>query len=98
MKVLTYTSYKEHCGLYTKIHGSIAVNSCQIELLQKDMILLSRVSIIVFKTGKQTGVENTKFEHFISQLVLIQLTILVTRSRKQSCNKDKTVNHPRLKT
>ena len=35
MKVLTYTSYKEHCELYTKIHGSIAVNSCQIELAQK---------------------------------------------------------------
>ena len=41
MKVLTYTSYKEHCDLYTKIHGSIAVNSCQVGLAQKDIILLS---------------------------------------------------------
>ena len=34
MKVLTYTSYKEY-----EIHGSIAVNSCQIELAQKYIIL-----------------------------------------------------------
>ena len=64
MKVLTYTSYKEHCDLYTEIHGSIAVNSCQIELAQKDIILLSKVSIIVYKAGKRTGVENTKFISF----------------------------------
>ena len=64
MKVLTYTSCKEHCDLYTEIHGSIAVNSCQIELAQKDIILLSNVSIIVYKAGKRTGVENNKFLHF----------------------------------
>ena len=64
MKVLTYTSYKEHCDLYTEIHGSIAVNSCQIELAQKDIILLSKVSIIVYKTGKRTSVENTKLIRF----------------------------------
>ena len=40
MKVLTYTSYKEHCDLYIEIHGSIAVNSCQIGLFKKDKILL----------------------------------------------------------
>ena len=64
MKVLTYTSYKEHCDLYTEIHGSIAVNSCQIELAQKDIILLSSVSMIVYKTGKLTGVEKTKIISF----------------------------------
>ena len=64
MKVLVYTSYKEHCDLYTEIHGSIAFNSCQIELAQKDIILLSKVSIIVYKTGKRTGEENTKFISF----------------------------------
>ena len=58
MKVLTYTLYKEHCQLYTEIHGSIAVNSCQIELAQKDIILLSNVSIIVYKASKRTGMEN----------------------------------------
>ena len=60
MKVLTYTSYKKHCDLYTEIHDLIAVNSCQIELPQKDIIVLSEVSI-VYKAGERTGVENTKF-------------------------------------
>ena len=40
MKVVTYMSYKVHCDLCTEIHGSTAVNSCQIELAQKDIILL----------------------------------------------------------
>ena len=64
MKVLTYTSCKEHCDLYTEIHGSIAINNCQIEPAQKDIILLSKVSIIVYEAGKRTGVENTKFISF----------------------------------
>ena len=64
MKVLTYTLYKEHCDLYAKIYGSIAVNSFQIELPQKDIILLSEVSIVIYKAGKRTDVENDKFIHF----------------------------------
>ena len=64
MKVLTYTLNKEHSELYTETHGSIAVNSCQIELAQKDIFLLSKVSRIVYKTGKRTSVENKKFIHF----------------------------------
>ena len=64
MKILTCTSYKEHCDLYTKIHGSIVVNSCQIGLTQRDIILLSEVSIVTYKAGKHTGVENDKFIHF----------------------------------
>ena len=64
MKVLTYTSFKEHCDLYTEIHGSIAGNSCQVELPQKDIILLSKVPLIVYKAGKRTGVENTKLISF----------------------------------
>ena len=63
MKVLTYTSYKEHCDLYTEIHGSI-VNSCQIMLAQKDIILLSSISVIFYKTGARTGVENNRFTKF----------------------------------
>ena len=63
MIVLTYTSYKEHCDLYAKICGSIAVNSWQIELAQKDIILLSEVSIVIYKAGKHTRVENDKFVH-----------------------------------
>ena len=58
MKVLTYTSCNEHCDLYSKIHGSIAVNSCQIELAQKDIILLSNPPIITYKAGTPNGVEN----------------------------------------
>ena len=64
MKVLTYTSYKEHCDLYTEIQGSIAVNSCQIELAQKDIILLSSISVIFYKAGARTGAENNRFIKF----------------------------------
>ena len=61
MKALTYTLYKEHCDLYTEIHGSIAVNSCQIKLAQKDIILISSVSIIVYKSAKKK--KNLIFEY-----------------------------------
>ena len=64
MKVFTYTSYKEHYDLYTEIHGSIAVNSCQISPPQKYIILLSEDSIVIYKAGRRTGVENNKFIHF----------------------------------
>ena len=61
MKVLTYTSFKKHYDLYTEIHGSIDIHSCQVGLAQKDIILLSKASLIVFEAGKQTGVTNTEF-------------------------------------
>ena len=64
MKVLTYTLYKERCDLYTKFHGSIAVNSSQIELTHIDIISLSEASIMIYKAGKRTSVENTNFIHF----------------------------------
>ena len=64
MKVLTYTSYKEHCNLYIEINGPIAVNICQIGLAQKDIILLSSISLIFFKAGARTGVENNLFIKF----------------------------------
>ena len=64
MKVLTYTTYNEHSDLYTKIHGSIALHDCQVGLAQKDIILLSKASLIVYKAGKQTGVINTEFIKF----------------------------------
>ena len=40
MRVLTYTSYREHCDLYTEIHGSIAISNCHMGLFKKDKILL----------------------------------------------------------
>ena len=64
MRVLTYTSYKEHCDLYTEIHSSIAVNSCQNGPAQKDIILLSSISVIFYKAGARTGAENNRFIKF----------------------------------
>ena len=64
MKVLTYASYKEHCDLYTEIHGSIAVNNCQIELAQKDIILLSSISVMFYKAGARTSAGNNRFIKF----------------------------------
>ena len=64
MKVLTYTSHKEHYDLYTEIHSSIVVNDCWIEPSQNHIILLSEVSIVIYKAGKCTDVENDKFKQF----------------------------------
>ena len=52
MKEVTYTSYKEHYDLSTKIHGSIAINGCQIGIAQKGIILPSKASLMVYKGGK----------------------------------------------
>ena len=57
MKLLTYTTYKEHYDLHIEIHGSIAVYSCQVRLPQKDIILLSKPPIITYKAGTTIGVE-----------------------------------------
>ena len=46
------------------MHGSIAVNNCQIGLAQKDIILLSSISVIFYKTGARTSVENNRFIKF----------------------------------
>ena len=64
MKVLTYTSYNERYDLYSKIHGSIAVHSCQVGIAKKDIILLSKALSIVYKAGKQSRVTNTEFIKF----------------------------------
>ena len=64
MKGLTYTSFNEHYDLYSKIHGSIDVHSCQVGLAQKDIILLSKASLVVYKIGKQTGETSTEFIKF----------------------------------
>ena len=41
-----------------------AINSCQTELAQKYSILLSEVSIVIYKAGKPIGVENKKLIDF----------------------------------
>ena len=64
MRVLTYTTYKKHNDLCTKIQGSIAVNGCQVGLAQKDIILLSKAFLIVYKAGKRSSIRNTEFIPF----------------------------------
>ena len=64
MKVLTYALYKKHCEPYTEVHGLIAVNSCQMELARKIIILLSNVSIIFYKAGSHTVLEKNRFIRF----------------------------------
>ena len=64
MKILTDISFKEHCDLYTEIHSSIAIHSCQVGLTQKDIFLLSKPSLLVYKAGKMTGVTNPEFIKF----------------------------------
>ena len=87
MKVLAYTSNKEYCDLYTKIHGSIDVNTCQIQLTQKDIILLSEVSIVIYKAGKRTGAENDKFIHFNLSAGTYSIDDFNAKLRWKSCNK-----------
>ena len=55
MRVLTYTSYKEYCDLYTEIHGSVAVNSCQIGLFKKDKILLEDNKLFKYSYSKASS-------------------------------------------
>ena len=98
MKVLTYTSYKKHCDLYTELHSSIAVSSFQKKLTKKDIILLSKVSIIVYKAGKRTCVENTIFAGFNLSAGTYSIDDLMQRSRWQSYNKEKAGNHLKLNT
>lgn len=45
MEVLSYTLCKERFELYTKTHGSIVGNNCQIKLAKKDKILLKDILI-----------------------------------------------------
>ena len=52
MKALTYTSYKEHYDLSTEIHGSTAVNSCQIVLSKKDKRLLEDNKLFKYSYSK----------------------------------------------
>ena len=44
-KALTYTLYKEHCELYTEIHSSIAVNSCQLSNLPEKTSFYYQMSL-----------------------------------------------------
>ena len=65
MKVLTYTSYKEHCDLYTEIHGSIAVNSCQVGLFKKDKMLLEDNKLFKYSYSKASSSGVFKLDDYI---------------------------------
>ena len=64
LKVLTYTSYKEHYDLYTEIHGSIAVNSCQIGLFKKDKILLEDNKLFRYSYSKASSSSVFKLDDY----------------------------------
>ena len=66
MKVLTHTSYKEHCELCTEIHGSVAVNNLQIGLARKDIILLPDIAVILYEAGLRRGVEGRHIKFTLS--------------------------------
>ena len=65
MKVLTYTSYKEHCELYTEFHSWIAVNSCQIGLFKKDKILLEDNKLFKYSYSKASSSGVFKLDDYI---------------------------------
>ena len=86
------------CELYTEIHGSISVNSCQIALPLKIFILLSNVSIIVYKAGKHTGVENKKFIHFNLSPGTYSIDDFNAKIRAVVPQQSETGNHLKLNT
>ena len=98
MKVLTYTLYKEHCEVYTEIHGLIVANSCHIQLAQKNIILLSNVSIIVYKAGKRTGVESNKFIHFSLSAGTYSINNFNAKIKVAISQKRQDLNHLKLRT
>ena len=65
MKVLTYTLYKEHCELYTEIHGSIAINNCRIGLFKKDKILLKDNKLFKYSYSKASSLGVFNLDDYI---------------------------------
>ena len=55
MRVLTYTSNREHCDLYTEIHDSMAINNCHIGLFKKDKILLEDNKLFNYSYSKKSS-------------------------------------------
>ena len=76
MKVLTYTSYKEHSDLYTKTHGSIAINDCRKGLFKKDKILLEDNKLFKSSYSKASSSEIFNLDDYI-QFTLSSGTYLI---------------------
>ena len=55
MKVLTYTSHKEHYDLFTETNGSIAINDCRIGLFKKEKVLLEDSKLFKYSHSKATS-------------------------------------------
>lgn len=85
MIVLTFTSYKEYCELYSENHDRIAAN-CQKELARKDVILLLDTAFILYAAGLCTGVKNRR----------IKLTLSADTYSTEKCN-IKICKAPRIK-
>ena len=64
---MTYTSYKEQFKLYTENHGLITVNSCQIELARKDIILISDAVVVLYGTVLRTVIKNRHIKYTLSK-------------------------------
>ena len=97
MRVLTYASYNEHNDLYTKIQSSIAVNGCLVGLAQKDIMLLSKVSLIVYKLGKHAGVKNIEFIKFTLSEGTYSIDDFNAKFKIAILEQNKNGNHLRLK-
>ena len=99
MNVLSYTSYKEHCDLYTEIHGSFAINSCQIGLAQKDRYYFTvKYPVIFYKAGARTGVENNRFVKFSIGAGNYSIDDFNGKIKVEYYKKDKTGYHHKLRT
>ena len=58
MKIVTYTSYKEHLELYTKMHYPTTVNSFHNWLARKDIILLLDAGGMLYKAVSRSSVKD----------------------------------------
>ena len=61
-----HTSYIEHFELYTEIPGPSAVVRSQIELMWKDIILLTDVAQILYKASLRTCVQHKHIKFTLS--------------------------------
>ena len=76
---------------------SITVNSCQIELAQKDIILISNVYIIAYKAGKGTSVENNTFILFNFSVGTYSIDDFNTKIRTAVLQQRKDWEPPQIK-
>ena len=76
---------------------SITVNSCQIELAQKDIILISNVYIIAYKASNGTGAENNKFILFNFSVGTYSIDDFNTKIRTAVLQQRKDWEPPQIK-